>query len=144
MYMGISAFKAMFDMAKGLKDISDATLRNNAIMELQEKILAAQAAEFELIKTVQDLEKKVASFETWEREKQHYELKSLGFGALAYMLKPTERGINPPHWVCTHCFENGKKHTMQYVFKKGSGYSWTCPACHNDISPQIAIVNWID
>jgi hypothetical protein len=34
-YAGIGAFKAMFDMAKGLKDIHDTTIRNGAIIDLQ-------------------------------------------------------------------------------------------------------------
>jgi hypothetical protein len=35
-YGGLSAIKSAFDIAKGLKDIHDATLRNTAIIELQE------------------------------------------------------------------------------------------------------------
>jgi hypothetical protein len=34
---GISAVKAAFDIAKGLKDIHDAALRNEAIINLQEQ-----------------------------------------------------------------------------------------------------------
>ena len=39
---GLGAFKAALDVAKGLKDISDATVRNSAVIELQELILSAQ------------------------------------------------------------------------------------------------------
>lgn len=34
---GLGAFKSMYDMAKALKDINDATVRNGAVIELQEK-----------------------------------------------------------------------------------------------------------
>jgi hypothetical protein len=57
-YGGISAFKAAFDIAKGLKDINDAAQRNAAVIELQEKILSAQAAQAALIERVHDLEKR--------------------------------------------------------------------------------------
>jgi hypothetical protein len=48
-YASISAFKAMFDMARGLKDINDAAIRNTAVIELQERILSAQAEQSSLI-----------------------------------------------------------------------------------------------
>jgi uncharacterized coiled-coil DUF342 family protein len=84
---GLSAIKTAFDIAKGLKDIDNATSRNAAVIELQEKILAAREAQSALLDRVGTLEKEVARFETWEREKQRYELKSLGWGAFARMLK---------------------------------------------------------
>jgi hypothetical protein len=34
---GLGAIKTAFDLAKGLKDIDDATRRNAAVIELQEK-----------------------------------------------------------------------------------------------------------
>ena len=40
-FAGIGALKTAFDIAKGLKDIDDATRRNAAVIELQEKILTA-------------------------------------------------------------------------------------------------------
>jgi hypothetical protein len=63
------ALKTAFDMAKGLKDIDNAVSRNAAVIELQENILAAQQAQAALIKRIDDLEKEVAGFEAWEREK---------------------------------------------------------------------------
>jgi hypothetical protein len=35
-FAGLGAFKTAFDIAKGLKDIDDATRRNAAVIELQE------------------------------------------------------------------------------------------------------------
>jgi uncharacterized protein YlxW (UPF0749 family) len=67
-FAGLSAFKAMFDLAKGLKDISDATIRNGAIIELQEQILSAQEAQFELIEQVRDLENQVTDLKAWNAE----------------------------------------------------------------------------
>jgi hypothetical protein len=42
-FAGLTALKTAVDIARGLKDIDDATRRNAAIIELQEKILAAQS-----------------------------------------------------------------------------------------------------
>jgi hypothetical protein len=62
------------DIAKGLKDINDATVRNAAVIELQEKILAAQAEQTALVVRVGELEKEVADLKAWDAEKQRYEL----------------------------------------------------------------------
>ena len=51
--------KSIFDITKGLKDVSDATIRNAAIIEIQEKVIAAQQAQQTLIQHVSDLEKEV-------------------------------------------------------------------------------------
>jgi hypothetical protein len=81
---GLGAFKTMFDMAKGLKEMNDAAIRNGAVIELQEQILSAQAAQAALIERVRALEAEVASFEKWEADKQKYELKEIRPGVLVY------------------------------------------------------------
>ena len=79
----LSALKTAFDLAKGLKDIDDTARRNTAVIELQEKLLIAQSAQAELLERIRTLEEKVANFETWDTEKQRYELKPFG-NAFAY------------------------------------------------------------
>jgi hypothetical protein len=71
-YAGLSAFKTMFDMAKALKDINDGAIRNGAVIELQEQILAAQQAQATALERISELEKEVARFEAWEAEKEKY------------------------------------------------------------------------
>jgi hypothetical protein len=97
-FAGVSALKSAFDIAKGLKDIDDATRRNAAVIELQEKILSAQEMQSTLINRVTNLEKELARFETWEAEKQRYKLTDYGGGTFAYALKEEEaRGTTPSH-----------------------------------------------
>jgi rubrerythrin len=143
-FAGLSAIKAAFDLAKGLKNISDATTRNAVAIELQEKILAAQAAQSGLVERVRELEKEVAHLETWEGEKLRYDLKNVGFSAYAYMLKPTERGVTPPHWVCTNCYEHKHIAIMQYGRIAKVGSVWRCPSCKNEIDPGVATAKWLD
>jgi uncharacterized coiled-coil DUF342 family protein len=66
---GLGAIKSAFDLAKGLKDIDDAARRNAAVIELQEKILSAQAAQSALVERIGELEKQVAGFKAWEAQK---------------------------------------------------------------------------
>jgi hypothetical protein len=143
-YGGLSALKTAFDLAKGLKDIDDATRRNAAVIELQEKLLAAREAQSALLDRVSELEEKVTGFETWEREKQRYERKALGWGAFVYMLKKPERGSEPPHWVCTNCYEHSHIASLQCIMVRGEGQVWMCPSCKNRIQPSKWIPEWMD
>jgi hypothetical protein len=130
-YAGLSAFKAMFDMAKGLKDINDAAIRNGAIIELQEQILSAQGQQSALIERIQALETEVAFFERWDGEKQRYELKQLGHhGVFAYLLKKSEQAIEPAHWICPDCYEKHRKSILQQVSRMpGRADVRVCQTC---------------
>jgi hypothetical protein len=112
-FTGLSAIKTAFDLAKGLKDIDDAARRNAAVIELQEKILAARETQSALLERISELEKKVASFETWESEKQRYELKNVGAGSFAYAVKESMRNGEPAHHICTACYQHGHKSILQ-------------------------------
>ena len=126
---GLGAFKTMFDMAKALKDINDAAIRNGAVIELQEQILSAQAAQSTLVDRVRELEEKVAGFETWDAEKKQYELKQIGYGTFARMLKSGMRGSEPPHWACDNCYQKHMISIIQFMPPLQGRKAWCCPSC---------------
>lgn len=132
---GLSIFKSMMDIAKGLKDINDAAARNSAVIELQDKILSAQAAQMELVERVTGLEKEMARFEAWEIEKQRYELKPIGeHSTLVFTLK---EGVNPPeepHHICANCFNDRKKSILQPEQRNhGRSHLLVCHGCKAEI-----------
>src|SRR2546430_498478 len=106
---GLGAIKTAFDIAKGLKDIDNATSRNAAVIELQEKLLTAQAAQSALVERIGQLEKEMARFETWEAEKKRYKLTDYGGGTFAYAMKTDEARGEPPHRICANCYESGHR-----------------------------------
>jgi hypothetical protein len=131
---GLGALKTAFDIAKGLKDIDDATRRNAAVIELQEKILAAREAQSALLDRVGDLEKEVASFEKWDAEQQRYELKQLAHGgaAFAYALKSGAQPSEPFHCICATCYQRRIKSILQFlrmVMIGGTEQILKCPVC---------------
>jgi hypothetical protein len=135
---GLGALKTAFDMAKGLKDINDAVIRNGAVIELQEQILAAQRAQAELIECIRHLEEDVAKFETWNTEKEKYELKQLApmGAALAYAIKPDAQGSEPFHCICATCYQNQKKSILQFrrvVIPFSSQHILGCPVCNTEV-----------
>jgi hypothetical protein len=131
---GLGIFKSLFDIAKGLKDINDVATRNAAVIELQEKIFSAQAAQSALIEKVRESEAEVARLKAWDTEKQRYELKRWGDAAFAYVLKAMEARCEPVHAICTSCYERGAKSILQsngeiQVHK----HAWNCPVCRNSV-----------
>jgi hypothetical protein len=131
---GLGAFKTMFDMAKGLKEMNDAAIRNGAVIELQEQILSAQAAQAALIERVRALEAEVASFEKWEADKQKYELKEIRPGVLVYALKKDAGTGEPTHLICAHCYQQRQKSILHTQgLDVGRAELLVCPRCGTEM-----------
>ena len=126
---GLGGLKAAFDLAKGLKDIDDRARRNEAVIELQDKILTAQRAQSDLVERIHELEKQLASFEQWNAEKEKYELKEIYPETFAYVIKEDARGTEPSHLICAACYQGCKKSILQ----KSSGVHLTCPECKTQV-----------
>src|SRR5258708_6881321 len=128
---GLGAFKTMYDLAKGLKEISDATIRNGAVIELQEKILSARDAQSALLEKVSTLETEMARLKAWDADKQRYELKAHGEReALAYALKPSMENGEPPHSLCPDCYQQTIKSIAQPLVRShGHSHLLICHRC---------------
>lgn len=127
--MGLSALNTAFNMAKGLKDIDDTVRRNAAVIELQENILAAQQAQAALIERIGELERKVADFETWERQKERYELKKLPVAVYLYALKDGVTPAEPPHYACPKCYEHRKRSVLHGSAVESGIETFHCHEC---------------
>jgi hypothetical protein len=108
-FAGISGFKAMLDIVKSFKDMNDAAARQGIAIELREQILSTQEAQAALIEQVRDLKGKLIAFEKWDAEKERYKLYQVAIGSITYALKKESANGEPPHWLCTDCYENRKK-----------------------------------
>lgn len=129
-FAGLTAIKTAFDLAKGLKDIDDATRRNAAIIDLQEKILTAQREQAEMAQRIGELEAEVARFQVWDAEKSRYGLKDFGGNTFAYELKQADAAGEPIHRACPSCFERQKRAILQ--FRGRNAYSqdmYKCSGC---------------
>jgi hypothetical protein len=127
---GLGALKTAFDLAKGLKDIDDATRRNAAVIELQEKILGAQSAQAILIEKVGELEKEVAALKTWDADKQRYKLTELRPGVVCYTLKEGMENGEPGHRLCASCYHaNHKSILTDETWAPGRAHVLICHDC---------------
>jgi hypothetical protein len=142
-FAGLGALKTAFDIAKGLKDIDDATRRNAAVIELQEKILAAHEAQSTLLDRISELEEKVASFERWDTEKERYDLKQLVPAAptFAYALKPEAQPPETFHCICASCYQRRIKSILQFsrtLFAGSNERVLSCPVCKT----EVHVIGW--
>lgn len=122
---GLGALKTAMDMAKALKDINDATIRNSVVIDLQQKILSAQEGQIALLSRIDELEKEVAAFSRWEAEKKDYVLTEIFDKTFAYSIAESARGSQPYHLICANCFEGRRKSILQ----RADASHLFCPEC---------------
>ena len=135
---GLGLFKSVLDAAKQLKGINDATVRNAAIIELQEKILSAIEQQMRLDKHVGELEEEITRYKTWDAEKKRYELKEIASGQFVYSLKESARENEPTHMLCSNCYNHNQKSILQTEIRfPGCHTVIFCQACDSDLfSPE--------
>ena len=112
--------------------MNDAVVRNAAVIQSQEQILAAQQLHAASVQRVRDLESEVAQFNMWETEKQRYKLKDFGQNTFAYELKPEMANGEPTHFICPQCYETSRKSILQFesldVYKREGYRCYSCKA----------------
>ena len=134
----LSSFNALFEIAKGLKGMNDAQVRERASVELLEKLVGAHTAQLACAKRVDDLEKEVARLKDWSAEKQRYQLAKIGPGSVAYLLKRAMAAGAVGHALCANCYERGTKSYLQ-----GNGklmireQALVCGACDSTLKATI-------
>jgi len=138
----ISGLKIAGDIAKSfleLKSISEVQGRvvelQSAILSAQSSALSANAAQATMVDEIRTLKEEIAQIKAWEREKQRYQLISPWQGAVVYALKKSMCGSEPPHYICTNCYEDGRKSILTPQKKEGGFVVFMCPFCNGQIQP---------
>ncbi|HEV3185257.1 MAG TPA: hypothetical protein VGZ49_10270 [Xanthobacteraceae bacterium] len=128
-FAGLSAIKTALDIVKGYKDLTSTAARNRAVIELTEKLFAAQKEQSTLTETIANLEKRVMELEDWQTDKQRYQLADIGDGAFAFALKPSMAGTEEPHYICQNCYHQNKKSILNHTQSPGGGHLISCQSC---------------
>ena len=95
-------------------------------LELQQK-LASSVAE------IDNFKKQIASLEEWENQKSRYKLYSPWSNAIVYAITEANSSGEPPHWLCTQCFDNRKRSFLNARINK-SGYEEFFCTCGNVVT----------
>ena len=87
-----------------------------------------------LEQAMQRLEEDIRKFETWEREKERYQLVEVVTGGFAYALKPEAQGSDPPHHICAYCYEHRRRSILTSVYISiGRAEMLRCQPCGAEI-----------
>jgi len=135
--VGLTSLRAALDITKAMVGLRDAEAFRAKSIEVQGLILESLGKAIEAreaystqLDRVRALETEVADLKNWGAEKQDYELKPIGEGSVAYMLKPDKRGAEPPHWLCPNCYSKGKKSFLNPTGANvGRGWIHKCIGC---------------
>ena len=142
---GLAAVKTLSDITKtafGLRDsakLLEAQVEfNRQLAAVQTALATAQNEQSTLTQTIRDLEKKIADFETWEADKQEYQMQNLPSGTIVYVLKPDAQTSKPAHYICTKCYEHRNRSILQIIPTSiASGTlaiprKYRCPECKSE------------
>jgi phage FluMu protein Com len=137
----ISSLKTAGDITKALVGLHDAQIVQSKVIELngiilsaQQSALAAQSDQFTLLEQVRNLEAQIVKLEAWNAEKQRYELTDVGVGVFTYIVKPSMKGAQPIHCICSECFERGHKSILQQEANTYGSVTLKCPKCKTGIT----------
>ncbi|MPY74477.1 MAG: hypothetical protein GEU87_09455 [Alphaproteobacteria bacterium] len=137
----VSGLNTAREMTQALIGVRDAAVLNDKVIELQSVILAAQgnaltaqSEQFALLQQVRELEEQMARMETWDAEKEKYELKDVRSGVFAYARKEGMEPAEPPHHICADCYQNRQKSVLQKVTRMpGRAHVLVCQQCGSEI-----------
>lgn len=141
----ITGLKTAADIAKSLmelKSISDVQGKvidlQSAILSAQSSALAANAAQSAMVDEISQLKEEVTRVKAWESQKQRYKLTSLWDGnGIVYALKESMSEGEPPHWICTKCYEEGKRMILNQT-KDDNGFLFlVCPTCKSMVNTNL-------
>lgn len=138
----VSSLKAAIDIAQSLlkmKNMTDVQAKvielQSALLDAQSGALAATAAQYELLEKVRVLERELQAKTDWEGEKVRYSLVTPWRGmAQAYALRRDAANGEPPHLVCTNCFNNGRRVILNPARDKDGWVQLVCPTCRASVA----------
>lgn len=137
----MTGLKAATDIAVGLNKLKTMTEVNAKAIELQQVILNvqstalnAQSEQAAMVEEIRDLKAEIARVKAWETQKQRYKLTHPWEGpVVVYALKESMSAGETAHWICTHCYEDGRRSILQPRHRKDAGQSLACPACKGEL-----------
>jgi hypothetical protein len=146
----VTSIRAAYDLTKAMIALRDADLLanqarelNTLLLDILDKSISAREAQSAQLDEIHALKTEIAELKAWDAEKKRYELKSVGTGATVYVLKPDERGTEPPHWLCPNCFAQNKKSFFQSTREmERAHYIFRCVGCKTAIAISQNTKEW--
>lgn len=132
----ISGLKVAGDIAKGILELKSLTDIQGRVIELQSAILSAQSSALSanadqaaMVEDLRALKEEVARLKAWNVQKQRYKLMKPWGAGVAYGLMESMSNSEPPHLLCTSCYESGRKSILNPIANANGLVSYVCPVC---------------
>jgi len=125
--------KAIFELKVDSATIDKVTAIQSELASVQNGYLALIQQNTSLVTEKDDLKKQIAELETWETERQRYELQNVAPEVCAYVIKESARGSEPLHWLCCKCYNESKKGIFNLFSEYASGKTYRCTICNSDL-----------
>jgi len=143
----ISGLKLAGDIAKSLYELKSTSDIQGKVIELQRTILSAQssalsanAEQSAMIEKIRALKEEITSIKKWEEEKKRYALVNPWSGFVTYALKKESSNSEPPHLICTKCYEDGRKSILNP--KKNTSHALLyCPVCKAEMHTRLVVIH---
>jgi hypothetical protein len=136
----IGTFAAIVKLVQVLNQSSASPEIKAQLSALYDAIIAGQQRAFEdhiakqaLLEDKGQLEKELAQIKAWGTEKQRYQLVSPCEGATVYALKKAVSNGEPPHYICTNCYQQGKPSILQNFHPKDGWTVFVCSVCKSQV-----------
>lgn len=137
----ISGLSGLAKIATDLFSANEATKRQALFNEFQKALgksyadtLAHQQSSLALLDENRDLKQQVVDFKKWEAESQRYRLVNPGASGVVYALRESDRCVDPPHYICANCYQDGKKSHLSARSSNVHGFQLVCNTCKAEIS----------
>ena len=134
-----SSLKVAADIAKGLSELKSAADIQGKVIDLQREILSAQSnaltaqsEQFSMLERIRELETEIARVKAWEETKERYQLHEPTPGTFVYALKEQDKGSQPLHWICAHCYNESAASILQLKTAGVSNDHYLCPKCKTE------------
>jgi hypothetical protein len=133
-------FAAAAKGLKALKDLVSGDARAQ-VAALYDVILASQASAMEahlkqtaMIDRIRELEEEIARMKAWDKQKERYKLARPWPGAafVLYVLKESCKESEEAHWICTKCYDDGRRTILQPRDDKNGLVLLCCPTCKSE------------
>lgn len=118
---------------KSITDVQGKVIElQSAILSAQSSALAANSDQAAMVEQIRTLKEEIANVKAWEAQKQRYKLVSPWQGTVIYALKKQSCDSEPPHWICTHCYENRAKGFLNGK-EEARSLIMVCAKCKNQV-----------
>jgi hypothetical protein len=135
----VTAASSAVDVVKSLHELKSAAEIHAKVSALQGEILAVQSAALAMqrdyaviIDENRRLKTELELTQGWDTERVRYGLCQVATGVFAYALRKSMSNGDPAHWLCTSCFDAGRK---TFLVPKPGGFTFSlhCHVCGTNI-----------